>query len=222
MRAKAGFHESSGNVRDLNRSYRMKILLSLAPFALLACSTQSRDQMLPDSLAARRALADTLAAALLDDQALELRGHLFVKVENPDKSDESPLADREVPHPASPGPHTMDGKLYAELETLRGLLGRGVAVRVDTARDHVFVGSPPVLLIAHQHGDAVYVPVKLFARQFGAYTDIGCTLANCGTVWRPDVIELMRRQGAIGGAGVLEGHAEGIVRDVDVTRLPTG
>jgi hypothetical protein len=203
----------------------MKILRWLAPFGILACSncsTQSREVTLPDSQDARRAFADTLAAMMLDDQALELRGHLFVKIENPNKDDESPLADREVPHPASPGPHTMDGKLYAELETLRDLLGRDIPVRVDTARDHVFVGSPPVLLVSHQHGEAMYVPVKLFARQFGAYTDIGCTLANCGHIWRRDVIDFMRAQGAIGGAGILEGHAEGIVRDVDVTKLPTG
>ena len=200
----------------------MKIVPSVLSLALAACSTQSRDAALPDSQAARRAFADTVAAMMLDDQMLELRGHLFVKIENPNRDDESPLADREVTHPANPGPHTMDGKLYAELETLRDLLGRHIPVRVDTARDHVFVGSPPVLLVAHQHGEAMYVPVKLFARQFGAYTDIGCTLANCGHIWPPDVIDFMRRQGAIGGTGILEGHAEGIVRDVDVTKLPTG
>lgn len=202
----------------------MKTLPSvlLVALAIVACSRQSREAALPDSANARRAFADTLAALMLDDQMLELRGHLFVKIENPNTDDESPLVDREVPHPASPGPHTMDGKLYAELETLRDLLGRDVPVSVDTARDHVFVGSPPVLLVSHQHGDAMYVPVKLFARQFGAYTDIGCSVANCGHIWPRDVIDYMRRQGAIGGAGILEGHAEGIVRDVDVTRLPTG
>jgi hypothetical protein len=202
----------------LSRSSSWVACVSLAA----ACSTQPRDAALPDSQVARHAFADTLAALMLDDSALELRGHLFVKIENPNKDDESPLADREVPHPANPGPHTMDGKLYGELEALRALLGRQIPVRVDTARDHVFLGSPPVLLVSHQHGDQMYVPVKLFARQFGAYTDIGCTVANCGTIWRPHVIEFMRRQGAIGGAGMLEGHAEGIVRDVDVTRLPTG
>ncbi|MGH7637753.1 MAG: hypothetical protein ACREOK_08875 [Gemmatimonadaceae bacterium] len=187
-----------------------------------ACTTQAREDAsaAPDS--ARRAFADTVAALVLDTTLFELRGHLFVKIENPNKDDESPLVDREVPHPSSPGPHTMDGKLYADLEALRQLLGRDAPVRVDTARDHVFVGNPPVLLVSHQHGDAMYVPVKLFARQFGAYTDIGCTLANCGHIWPRDVIEFMRSQGAIGGAGILEGHAEGIVRDVDVTRLPTG
>jgi hypothetical protein len=202
----------------------MRICSSLCASLVLAaaCSAPSEQVRPTQSDSTRRAFADTLTALMLDDQMLELRGHLFVKIENPNKDDESPLVDREVMHPPHPGPHTMDGKLYAELETLRDLLGRDIPVRVDTARDHVFVGNPPVLLIAHQHGDAMYVPVKLFARQFGAYTDIGCTLANCGHIWRRDVIDFMRRQGAIGGAGILEGHAEGIVREVDVTKLPTG
>ena len=125
-------------------------------------------------------------------------------------------------HPTNPGPHSLDGKIYAELGVLRSLLGSAAAVRVDTVRDHVFVGSPPVLLVGHQHGEAMYVPVKLFARQFGAYADIGCTFASCAHIWPRSIIDFMVQQGAIGGAGILEGHAEGIVRNIDVTKLPTG
>lgn len=191
---------------------------------VLACGQQedSGRHRAPEPDSARRAFADTVAAMVLDANLFELRGHLFVKIRNPNRDDESPLADSLVPHPPAPGPHTMDGKLYAELGVLQDLLGRQVPVRVDSAREHVFVGTPPVLLVAHRHDGAVYVPVKLFARQFGAYTDVGCTLANCGHVWPRDVIEYMRSIGAIGGAGILEGHAEGIVRNVDVTKLPTG
>jgi hypothetical protein len=68
----------------------------------------------------------------------------------------------------------------------------------------------------------MFVPVKLFARQFGAYTDVGCTFASCAHVWPRAIIDFMIREGATGGAGILEGHAEGIVRNIDVTRLPTG
>jgi hypothetical protein len=68
----------------------------------------------------------------------------------------------------------------------------------------------------------MYVPVKLFARQYGAYTDITCTLANCGNIWPRSVLELMTKRGAIGATGILEAHAEGIVRNIDVTRLPSG
>jgi hypothetical protein len=193
--------------------------------ALAACAAPTPDAegggaTPADSM--RRAFADTVAALVMDDRLLELRGHLFVKAPNPNRDDEAPLVDREVDHPPSPGPHTMDGKLYAELGVLRALLGDGLPVRTDTARGHVFVGAPPVLLVSHMHGRFIYVPVKLFARQYGAYTDVGCTIANCGHVWPRDVIEFMRRQGATGGAGIIEGHAEGIVRNVDVTRLPSG
>jgi hypothetical protein len=198
----------------------MKTLAIVLALVLVGCTSQGRARPArADS--ARRAFGDSAAAMLLDTTLYEMRAHLFVKVPSPSDA-ESPIGDSVVPHPSSPGPHSLDGKIYADLAVLRTLLGDAVPVTVDTARDHVFVGTPPVLLIGHQHGDAMYVPVKLFARQFGAFTDIGCTFASCAHIWPRSIIELMLRQGAIGGAGILEGHAEGIVKDVDVTKLPTG
>ena len=196
-------------------------ILGIALIFAAACTRESREAP-PRSDSARGAFADRVAAMLLDTNLYELRAQLSVKIPNPNRDDESPLADRDVAHPAQPGPHTLSGTLYAELGALQDLLGRDVPVRVDTTRDHVFVGAPPVLLIGHRHAGAMYVPVKLFARQFGAYTDIGCTLANCGSIWPRSVIELMTKQGATGATGMLEGHAEGIVKNIDVTRLPSG
>jgi hypothetical protein len=193
-----------------------------APDAAVDTSAANRGGAMMPGDSTRRAFADTVAAMLLDTTVLELRGHLAVKIPNPNRDDESPLADRDVAHPPDPGPHTMDGTFYAELGVLRALFGNEPSVTIDTLRDHVLVGSPPVRLVGHRHGDALFVPVKLFARQFGAYTDIGCTLANCATIWPRDVIELMVRKGATGGAGVLNGHAEGLVRRLDVMRLPGG
>jgi hypothetical protein len=169
---------------------------------------------------AARAFGDTVAGMLLDTHLYELRGHLVAKIVNPDRMDESPLAERQVEHPAAPGPHTYLGALTAEVGALRAVLGDGVPVSVE--EDRVFLGRPPVLIRAHLHGDAVYVPVKLFARQYGAYVDISCTLANCGAIWTRDILEYMRRSGAIGSAGILEGHAEGLVRGVDVRAMPGG
>ena len=198
----------------------MKRLLTLALIGLAACSPQQRERpSRTDS--ARRAFGDTAAAMLLDTMLYEMRAHLFVKVPDPNDA-ESPIRDSLVPHPPSPGPHSLDGKIYAELDVLQDLFGRSVPVRVDTTRGHVFVGTPPVLLIGHMHGTAMYVPVKLFARQYGAYTDVGCTFASCANIWPRSIIDFMIKQGAIGGAGILEGHAEGIVRNIDVTKLPTG
>jgi hypothetical protein len=189
--------------------------------ALTACVSEQRDRPAPAD-SAWAAFGQTAAAMLLDTVRYEMRASLFVKVPATPDDPEAVLRDSIVPHPPPPGPHSLDGKVYAELGVLRSLLGDARPIRVDTARDHVFIGTPPVLLIGHKHGDAMYVPVKLFARQYGAYTDIGCTFASCAHVWPRSIIDFMIREGAIGGAGILEGHAEGIVRNIDVTRLPTG
>ena len=199
----------------------MRPMWGLALAASIGACNQPAPVQMARSDSARRAFSDTVAATLLDTTLYELRGQLYVKIINPNKDDESPLADQAVPHPVQPGPHTLDGKLYAEIGVLRALLGDNLPVRLDTAREHVFVGEPPVLLISHRHGGATYVPVKLFARQYGAYADIGCTLANCGYIWPRSIIEQMATRGVI-GTGVLEGFAEGIIKGVDVTRLPSG
>ena len=199
----------------------MQSMAGMALALTMAACSQPATNQTPRADSARRAFADTVAATLLDTTLYELRAQLYVKIINPNRDDESPLADQAVSHPPLPGPHNLDGKLYAELGVLRKLLGDSVPIRVDTVRDHVFVGQSPVLLISHRHGDATYVPVKLFARQYGAYADIGCTLANCAFIWPKSIIEQMASRGAI-GAGVLEGFAEGIVKGVDVTRLPSG
>jgi hypothetical protein len=115
----------------------------------------------------------------------------------------------------------MNGTLYAEIGVLRRLLGD--ALPVEIRDDRVFVGrDPEVVIFGHRHGDAMFVPVKLFARQYGAFVDIRCPLANCGFVWPRPVIDHMKHIGFINGTGMLEGHAEGLVRDIDVRRLPTG
>ena len=157
---------------------------------------------------------------LLDTTLFEMRGTLMRKVVNPDRMDESPIADSIVRNVAPPGPHLYDGVMHADVEALTAILGRTRPISVE--RDRVFVGSPPVLILGHLHGDKVFVPVKLFARQYGAYVDIGCTPANCATIWTADIIAHMRAIGAIGGGGVLGAHAEGLIDSIDVRKLPTG
>ena len=194
------------------------MLSVLAAIAMSACATP---EAAPPRDSARDAFARAVDSMLLDTERHEIRGTIAVKVPNPNTDDESPLTDQPFRHEASPGPHTLDGKLYAEVGALRRLLGDALPITVE--EDRVFVGrSPEVIIFGHRHGDAMYVPVKLFARQYGAYVDIGCTLANCGTIWPRPVIEHMRHINFINGTGMLEGHAEGIVPGIDVRKLPTG
>jgi hypothetical protein len=195
------------------------VLRPLAVLALLAACRAPDSQPAPDS--ARAAFSHVVDSLLLDTERHEIRGVVMVKVPNPVVGDESPLADQPFRHDAAPGPHTLNGTLYAEVGALRRLLGD--ALPVEVLEDRVFVGrSPEVMIFGHRHGDAMFVPVKLFARQYGAFVDIGCTLANCGFIWPRPVIEHMKHINFINGTGMLEGHAEGIVGGIDVRRLPTG
>ena len=163
---------------------------------------------------AARAFGDTVIGRLLDTRMHELRGELFLKVRNPNPDDESPLVDRPIEHRASPGPHTYDGSLHAEIGALRAVLGDTIPVSIE--EEYVFVGATPVLIRAHRHGASVYVPVKLFARQYGAYVDVACTLANCGMIWTRPTLEFMRAMTGAPAAGLAEAHAEGLIDSVNV------
>lgn len=195
---------------------------SVLLFVLLAaCRGGDPTAEQPTVDSARAAFARAVDSLLLDTQLHEIRGTIMIKVPNPRTDDESPLADQPFPHDAEPGPHTMNGTLYAEIGALRRLLGDGLPVTVE--EDRAFVGrAPEVVVFGHRHGPAFYVPVKLFARQYGAFVDIRCTLANCGFIWPRPVIEHMKHINFINGTGMLEGHAEGIVQGINVRRLPTG
>lgn len=170
---------------------------------------------------AREAFASQIPALLLDTTIHELRGQLSVKVRNTDPNDpEAPLVDRPVAHPPEPGPHTYLGIMHAEVGVLRSLLGDSLPLSIE--EDRVFLGRPEVLILGHRHGAALYVPVKLFARMYGAYVRTHCPLANCADVWPRDILLFMRRARYLHSAGVLEGLIEGLVDSVDVRRLPTG
>ena len=168
----------------------------------------------------RQRAASELASLLLDTQLHELRATLAFKIRNPDRHDESPLRDSILPPGPTPGPHQFDGTVFAELTTLRRILPSGPRVRVEG--DLVFVGEPEVLIHGHRHGDALFVPVKLFARQFGAYTDVTGTLSTMAIVWTPEILRFMRAEGPRGSTGLLEAYAEGLIDSVDVRARPEG
>jgi hypothetical protein len=157
----------------------------------------------------------------MDTSVHELRGQLSVKVRNTDPNDpEAPLVDRPVTHPADPGPHTYLGVMHAEVGALRTLLGDTIPVSIED--DRVFLGRPEVLVIGHRHGADLYVPVRLFARVYGAYVRTHCPLANCADVWPRDILLHMKDARYLNSAGVLEGYLEGLLQGVNVRRLPTG
>jgi hypothetical protein len=191
-------------------------------FGISACDAGMPEarQAVAETDSGRKSFAHVVDSLLLDTEMHELRAHVSVVVHNPDRNDESPFMMAEIPPGALPGHHTRDGEVFADIEVLRELLGRDLSVRLDTANQRFFVGVPEVVIYGHRHGDAWFVPVKLFSRQFGAYADVGCTLTTCANIWPRTMLEYARDHSIIGTA-MLEAHAEGLI-DIDVRSLPTG
>lgn len=189
---------------------------------VLACQAGSDPEVEAGNAdSARTAFGREAAALLLDTTLHELRGQLSVKVRNTNPNDpEAPLVDRPVTHPADPGPHTYLGVMHAEVGALRALLGDTVPVSIE--EDRVFLGRPEVLVNGHRHGTDLYVPVRLFARVYGAYVRTHCPLANCADIWPRDILLHMRDARFLHSAGVLEGYIEGLLQGINVRRLPTG
>src|SRR5688572_5527709 len=98
---------------------------------------------LQDDATRRQEFAKFINGELLDTELYEMKGQLTFAVKNPNRDDESPLAFQPVKHDASPGPHLLDGKLYADINVLRALLDPKKEVKVEG--DRVYLGKPEVL-----------------------------------------------------------------------------
>jgi hypothetical protein len=202
-----------------------KALLVVALLVISACDSRTGSTSASDGRTHQRdpekaSFSKLVDSLLLDTTEHELRASVSLVVQNPNRDDESPFSMSPVKAGAPPGPHTRDGDLYADLEVLRDLLGRELPVRLDSANHRFFVGSPEVIIYGHPHGNAWFVPVKLFSRQFGAYADIGCTLSTCANIWTRQMLEYARDRNIIGTA-MLEAQAEGLI-NIDLRHLPTG
>jgi hypothetical protein len=187
-------------------------------FAACSRETASRPMTQAPAPSPRERFGNEVAALLLDTELHELKATLHVAVVNPNRQDESPFAQNDVAHPAAPGPHSMNGVVHAGIDVLRPLLGNGPPIKVED--DRVYIGKPEVVVLGHRHGETLYVPVKLFARQFGAYVRITSTLATMATIWPREMLEDLRLHGSPQAPVLLEAHAEGLIRDLDVRKPP--
>ncbi|HEX2092731.1 MAG TPA: hypothetical protein VHG28_10030 [Longimicrobiaceae bacterium] len=128
--------------------------------------------------------------------------------------DDEGVIQREIPSPSAPGPYFLDGVLYADAVALTGLLAPDTPVSLVDGT--LVVNGERTELPARRHGAAIYVPVRDFARRFGAYTFIR---GNLGTVWpRARLCEYRPR--ADPRAPVFQGaEAEGLFEGCPATRL---
>jgi hypothetical protein len=181
-------------------------------------STARSPVVAPSSQDGSQLAAAVQAMFLSDTPGTELRGQLFVQVLAPGIDEETPLVNQELPSPSAPGPHTLEGVLHADLRVLCQLFDSGDELRVEADRVH-FPGAG-VTLLGHWHGDALYVPVRLFARQYGAYARIWGPLAASGIIWPREMLDYWKEHGPGGAPALLEAEAEGLISGIHDSPKP--
>ncbi len=123
--------------------------------------------------------------------------------------EETPVVDRRLPTAAGQDPLIRNGSIYAAATDLIAVLRPGARVRLSDG--HVFVNDRNLGVSGFERGKVVYVPVKAFARQFGAYTLIN-EVDGSATIWPHDVLLYWRKHGDPRAPVLSEAAAEGIIQ----------
>jgi hypothetical protein len=127
----------------------------------------------------------------------------------PEISEETPVVQRRVPTAAGRPTFLRNDTLYAAADDLVPILSAGARVRLGSDRVVVANGRELPVRGLDQNG-VVYVPVKAFARHFGAYT-LTNEVDGSATIWPRDVLIYWKKHGP-GNSPVLQGAAaEGLL-----------
>lgn len=132
---------------------------------------------------------------------------LYVKVA-PELSEETPVVEQRLP--ASPGrePYLRNDTLYAAAGDLVAVLRPGARVSLRNGR--VLVDGRQAPFGGVERGGAVYVPVKAFAREFGAYVRVN-PVDGSATLWPREALLYWREHGDPRAPVLREAVEEGLI-----------
>lgn len=120
--------------------------------------------------------------------------------------DDEGVLEQPVESPSAPGPHFVDGVLYADAAAVAGLLAPGTAV--GEAGGVLTLAGRGTGIPARRYGAAVYAPARPLARRLGAYTH---EAEGSATLWpRERLCEYLRRRPDPRAAVYCGAQAEGL------------
>lgn len=126
----------------------------------------------------------------------------------PEISEETPVVQRRLQPGAGRTTFLRNDTLYAAVDDLVPILSP--RARVSLSEQVVVVNGRRVPVTGIERNGVVYVPVKAFARQFGAYTLVN-EVDGSATIWRREVLIYWKKHGP-GNAPVLQNAAaEGLL-----------
>ncbi|HEX2095079.1 MAG TPA: hypothetical protein VHG28_21950 [Longimicrobiaceae bacterium] len=146
-------------MRDRVRSGWLAVCVALAAACTAPDPAPAGDRA-RDAAAAAPAAADTSRA---DPPAV-----LLLATVAPEIDEESGIVSREVEAPGGRAPLVRNDTMYADAAALAAVLGAGTSVSLEG--DRVRVGNRLLGVRGLRERGGVYVPVRDFAREFGAYT----------------------------------------------------
>jgi hypothetical protein len=126
----------------------------------------------------------------------------------PEISEETPVVNQRLsPTPGRPT-FLRNDTLYVAADDLLRVLSPGA--RVSLGDGAVVVNDRKLPVTGLERNGAVYVPVKAFARQFGALTLLN-EVDGSATIWPKDVLIYWKKHGPGNAPVLLQAAAEGLI-----------
>ena len=118
------------------------------------------------------------------------------------------MVNRRLPTAAGRPAFLRADTVYAAAEDLVPILSPGA--RVSLSNRAVVVNARKLPVNGLEQNGAVYVPVKAFAREFGAYTRIN-EVDGSATIWPQEALVYWKKNGPGNAPVLIDAAAEGLI-----------
>ena len=182
----------------------------LALLLLLGAGCERQQQGVDDSSSGRaEGQVSAVPPAPVAGAAKKTSPELLYVVIAPEISEETPVVERRLSPAAGRPTFLRDDTLYAAGDDLLPILSPGA--RISLSNGAVVVNSRRLPVTGLEQNGAIYVPVKAFARQFGAYTRVN-DVDGSATIWPRDALIYWKKHGPANAPVLKDAAAEGLIR----------
>lgn len=187
----------------------MRTHVTLLVLLLLLGAGCERQQQAVDSSSGRAQAQVSAATPVPSAGAAKRRSpELLYVIIAPEISEETPVVDRRLSPAAGRPTFLRNDTLYAAGDDLLPILSPGA--RISLSNGAVVVNSRRLPVTGFKQNGAVYVPVKVFARQFGAYTRVN-DVDGSATIWPRDALIYWKEHGPANAPVLKDAAAEGLI-----------
>jgi hypothetical protein len=183
------------------------VLLSL--LLLVGAGCESRPRSTGDSLSTG---AEVQTAAALDSPSMGARlktsPEIAYVVIAPEISEETPVVERRLPPAAGRPTFLRNDTLFAAAEDLIPIVKPGA--RASLSDRAVVVNGRRLPVAGLEQNGVVYVPVKAFAKEFGAFTLVN-DVDGSGTIWPHNALVYWKQHGPGNAPVLVQAAAEGLI-----------